>query len=87
MPVISREQCRKEYGAELVTDTMFCAGLSAGGMDSCSGDSGGPIIDKAAGTLIGLVSWGQGCAEPDYAGVYTRVGALVDWVNANMYTS
>jgi len=38
---------------------------------SCQGDSGGPIIDKATGVLLGAVSWGEGCAEAGFPGVYT----------------
>lgn len=65
---------------------MFCAGFTTGGKDSCSGDSGGPIVDSSK-VLQGLVSWGNGCAEANYAGVYTRVGQFVDWINANKWTS
>ena len=48
------------------------------GKDSCQGDSGGPFAcnDK----LTGIVSWGAGCADPNYAGVYTRVAHYVDWI-------
>jgi trypsin len=65
---------------------MFCAGLAAGGKDSCSGDSGGPIINTSTGVLIGVVSWGQGCAEAGFPGVYTRLGNYVTWINANLAT-
>jgi trypsin len=62
---------------------MFCAGLAQGGKDSCSGDSGGPIVDST-GTLQGLVSWGQGCAEAGFAGVYVRLGTLLTFVNSHL---
>jgi trypsin len=61
---------------------MWCAGATAGGKDACSGDSGGPIV-KSSGTLLGIVSWVNGCARKGYAGVYTRVGSSVDWINTN----
>lgn len=66
---------------------MWCAGLAAGGKDSCSGDSGGPIIDATTGVLEGTVSWGQGCAEAGYAGVYARVGNYVTYINSNLWNS
>ncbi|GAA0576310.1 serine protease [Streptomyces crystallinus] len=55
--------------------TMLCAGLPGGGRDACQGDSGGPLV--ANGRLIGLVSWGSGCAQAAYPGVYTRISAFV----------
>jgi len=79
IPTVSREQCNSQYGAGRITDTMFCAGISAGGIDACQGDSGGPYV--IGGLLAGLTSWGTGCARPTHAGVATRVGSFVDWVN------
>ncbi|KAI3399758.1 hypothetical protein diail_5826 [Diaporthe ilicicola] len=86
VPVISRATCQSQYGTSAITTNMFCAGLTAGGKDSCSGDSGGPIVDSSK-VLQGVVSWGQGCAEPNYAGVYTRIGNFVNWINTNKWTS
>lgn len=83
VPVVSRATCQSEYGRSAVTTNMFCAAQAQGGKDSCQGDSGGPIVD-ANGVLQGLVSWGNGCAEPGFAGVYSRLGALVSFVNANL---
>ena len=61
-----------------MTSDMICAGVKAGGRDSCQGDSGGPLVttdqnNNQAATLIGVVSWGFGCAEADSLGVYSEV--------------
>ncbi|AUG79969.1 serine protease [Kitasatospora sp. MMS16-BH015] len=57
---------------------MVCAGEQQGGRDACQGDSGGPLV--VAGRLVGLVSWGTGCAEAAHPGVYTRLSAVADAV-------
>ena len=74
---VSNSECRSAYGSELNTSTMLCA--AGNRKDSCQGDSGGPLIKKggnpANDLLVGIVSWGYGCADPDYPGVYARVSA------------
>ena len=84
MPIVSRATCRSNYGTSAITLNMFCAGVAAGGKDSCQGDSGGPIVAAGTKTLIGLVSWGEGCAAPNKPGVYTRVAAVLSFINANL---
>ncbi|KAJ8976732.1 hypothetical protein NQ317_004283 [Molorchus minor] len=79
VPVVSQDDCRLAYGGSSVTDRMFCAGvLGVGGKDSCQGDSGGPAV--VGGNLVGIVSWGYGCARPDYPGIYTNVANLRSWI-------
>lgn len=87
IPAVSFQQCIDVYGIDWVTNSMFCAGLEDGGRDWCYGDGGGPLINRNTEAVIGLMSWGYGCAEPGYPGVYTRVGKFVDWINKNKWTS
>ena len=53
---------------------LTCAGFDAGGVDTCQGDSGGPLV--AAGKLIGVTSFGDGCARAGRPGYYVRVAAV-----------
>ncbi|MCK9915535.1 serine protease [Microbacteriaceae bacterium K1510] len=68
----------------LVTDGMFCAGL--GFADACQGDSGGPAIAyiNGANYLAGITSWGVGCTDRKYPGVYVNVTKYVDWIRATI---
>lgn len=72
--IVSRKKCQDVYFENQITDRMICAGVSGGGKDSCQGDSGGPLISN--NTLYGIVSWGYGCAEEGYPGVYGNVAAF-----------
>ncbi|MFN3658691.1 MAG: serine protease, partial [Pseudolabrys sp.] len=70
------------YGGS-ITSGMLCAGFTAGGKDSCQGDSGGPLVvaDGSGGfAQAGIVSWGEGCGQPNKFGVYTRVSSVQAWV-------
>ncbi|ROT79324.1 trypsin [Penaeus vannamei] len=85
VPIVSDAECRDAYGQNDIDDSMICAGVPEGGKDSCQGDSGGPLAcsDTGSAYLAGIVSWGYGCARPNYPGVYTEVAYFVDWVLAN----
>lgn len=57
---------------------MLCAGYPEGGKSPCHYDGGGPLVEGS--TIVGLASWGVGCALPNWPGVYGDVGALRDWI-------
>ncbi|CAG5102237.1 Oidioi.mRNA.OKI2018_I69.chr1.g206.t1.cds [Oikopleura dioica] len=71
---------RSHYNGSILSG-MFCAGiLDVGGKDACQGDSGGPVVYN--NQMVGATSWGIGCAEAKYPGVYTDVAIYKNWINA-----
>ncbi|KAJ3659624.1 hypothetical protein Zmor_011303 [Zophobas morio] len=76
--IVSQSSCSSAYGSGSITDRMLCAGVTGGGKDACQGDSGGPLV--VGSTLAGIVSWGYGCARPNYPGVYSNVPALRSYI-------
>ena len=84
---ITNTQCTTNtlYSPSDLTTSMLCA--RGDGKDSCQGDSGGPLIAPEGGgryfSVIGVVSFGYGCALPNAPGVYSRVSAVVGWIQAN----
>ncbi|XP_040211902.1 prostasin-like isoform X4 [Rana temporaria] len=87
VPLIDRNTCQAMYlngkRAETIQYDQICAGYKEGGKDSCQGDSGGPLVCKVRGVWyqVGVVSWGNGCAYPNFPGVYTLVMAYQDWIS------
>ena len=89
--VMSQDYCvaNSHLDYSNLDESMFCAGtldndgdgLVDGGKDSCQGDSGGPVICAENGVpfLTGVVSWGYGCANEGYPGVYADVSNVKDW--------
>ncbi|KAF7280904.1 hypothetical protein GWI33_005370 [Rhynchophorus ferrugineus] len=80
VPVFNHVQCRAIYGSYIDTTTV-CAGYANGGKDACQGDSGGPYAIN--GQLVGIVSWGAGCARAGYPGVYASVPGYRTWIRTN----
>jgi secreted trypsin-like serine protease len=80
VPIVADSTCSASYSSQYDAATMLCAGYAQGGRDACQGDSGGPLmvdVDPSVQTtsyrLAGIVSSGDGCAEPGRYGLYTRL--------------
>ncbi|XP_059413789.1 trypsin-like [Carassius carassius] len=87
IPIVSNSDCSNAYGSLAITSNMICAGLlNQGGKDSCQGDSGGPLVNRNNSLWIqsGIVSFGIGCADPKYPGVYTRVSQYQNWITSTI---
>jgi len=87
---MSNAQCTgstTDYSSRDITARMMCA--SAPGKDACQGDSGGPLVTQESGSysVIGVVSWGFGCADARAPGVYARVTNQLSWIQSNMQGS
>ncbi|XP_037697417.1 transmembrane protease serine 5 isoform X2 [Choloepus didactylus] len=84
VPLLSTQLCNSScmYSGAL-TPRMLCAGYLDGRTDACQGDSGGPLVcpDGDKWRLVGVVSWGRGCAEPNHPGVYAKVAEFLDWIH------
>ncbi|NXF91668.1 OVCH2 protein, partial [Eubucco bourcierii] len=95
VPILVPDVCQSYYInlPSKVTQRMICAGFPLeDGKDSCTGDSGGPLVcpsedNSGFYTLHGITSWGLGCGKKSYPGVYTNVGAFVDWIKQSVNSS
>jgi len=85
IPIVDNLKCSRALGLP-VSERQLCAGYDNGKVDTCTGDSGGPLIcrtnlnDPYSFTLTGVVSWGFECAQAGTPGVYTRVSSYMDWI-------
>lgn len=77
--------CARVY-PQYRANTMMCAGRVGSESDTCQGDSGGPlalsVVKKPI--LVGITSFGEGCAIKGYPGVYTRVSYFYEWITKTM---
>ena len=89
IPRFDFNACNTIYNSSL-TSNMLCAGFAAGEKDTCQGDSGGPMLyfNTSNDTYYqtGVTSFGNGCAEANNPGVYTRAANYLDWINNTMPT-
>lgn len=87
LPIVSTANCMKNNKVgNKITENMFCT--YAPNKDACQGDSGGPLNWLSKGTgrayLVGITSWGVGCASENTPGVYTKVTNYLSWIQQNI---
>ncbi|XP_076544924.1 uncharacterized protein LOC117601744 isoform X1 [Osmia lignaria lignaria] len=91
VPLLDQSVCRAEhiYGVGAISDGMVCAGYLEEGIDTCDGDSGGPLAcyHNGAFTLYGITSWGQHCGKANKPGVYVRVSHYRRWIDQKIKES
>ena len=88
VPIVDIPTCDENYDQVNnigIDNSQVCAGL--GDRDSCSGDSGGPMLSSELNngrwSVIGITSFGVKCGDPRFPGVYTRVDQYLDWISRN----
>jgi secreted trypsin-like serine protease len=86
VPIVTQSTCSAAYTG--ISARMICAGFAKGGIDSCQGDSGGPLLVSSGLSGVwrqaGIVSFGEGCALPNFPGVYTRVTEFNTYLEAQL---
>jgi secreted trypsin-like serine protease len=83
VPDLGDDAClaNKEYVANgYAAAYNVCAGDGAG--DACQGDSGGPLVLN--GRLLATVSWGIGCSDPGFPGVYAEIASAAKTLQAEI---
>ncbi|KAA0193250.1 hypothetical protein HAZT_HAZT004657 [Hyalella azteca] len=82
VPIIPNASCRAVYRDYYITPNMFCAGYRGGRVDSCAGDSGGPLLCRQghAWHVVGITSFGEGCGRLGKYGIYARVSNYRTWI-------
>lgn len=86
LPIVNNTRCQKAFDYD-ITETQVCAGFRRGGVDSCAGDSGGPLIcprkdkEKTRWVVYGVTSYGEGCGQKGKYGIYTKVSKYTSWIH------
>lgn len=82
VPVVDFDECKNSYGDSLESYKVICAGYKEGRIDSCAGDSGGPLLVEKDNRwhVYGVTSFGEECGKEDKYGIYSKTSAYVDWI-------
>lgn len=83
VPEVNMTECYRLLHTSRVTPDHICAGNKT--VDSCEGDSGGPLMTEVNGRVVqvGVVSWGVACGHRVYPGVFTRISSYAWWISEN----
>ncbi|XP_028586604.2 ovochymase-2 [Podarcis muralis] len=104
LPILDHSECSRALSTlkkPVRGDTLMCAGFPDGGKDACQGDSGGSLVcmrEHGSWTLVGVTSWGYGCArgwmqnlKKKYnrrgtPGVFTDLTKVLPWIQQHIDT-
>ena len=89
VPLLEDNVCRQAFEYD-ITQNQMCAGYTRGGVDTCAGDSGGPLMCEIEKNgvrrwyVYGVTSFGEGCGDRGKYGIYTRVTNFSNWIRETM---
>lgn len=90
VPLLEDRECRQAFDYQITANQM-CAGYRRGGVDTCAGDSGGPLMcsitdgnGQRRWYVYGVTSFGEGCGDRGKYGIYTRVNNFSNWIRDTM---
>ena len=78
MQTVNLSRLQSDFDDSLTLEHL---GAFANGKDTCQGDSGGPLFTESPLSLVGITSFGNGCADQT-AGVYADVGYFSEYISS-----